>query len=110
MGWPEETMHRRLVWATPIALGMAGVNLAGVPAPAGAGQERADLLVQVRVESPCISTLRGGLIEQRCATRTPASARIEPALAPPSGEDGDRPLAIVSGAGQPGPSYITVIY
>lgn len=103
-------MHRHVVWATPIALGLAGVTLAGAPVPVEAGQERADLLVQVRVESPCSSTLRGDVVEQRCVTGTPASARIERAPAASAFEEADLPLTILSGADRPGQSYITVIY
>lgn len=103
-------MHRHVVWATPIALGLTGVTLAGAPVPVEAGQERADLLVQVRVESPCSSTLRGDVVEQRCGTGTPARARIESARPSPPAASADLPRTMLSSAGEPGPSYLTVIY
>jgi hypothetical protein len=101
-------MDRHRTWTTPTALGLAGLAVAGVLAPAEAGQRRATLMVQVRVSSPCTSSLRDGVVEQRCATRTPASARIEPP-AVGAGLAPEVPLTTLSTAG-PGPSYITVIY
>lgn len=107
-------MHRHRLWAAipiPIALAGANLTLAGGPAPAVAGQDRADLVVRVRVESPCTSTVRGNLVEQRCTTSTPTRARIESARSSPPAADGiDVSWTTLSSAGEPGHSYLTVIY